>query len=845
MKKILITIFFVISLMCNVQAETISSGNINSLSYVIGKYLFTREVSEGYNGKLTTQMIMIAAQSIESDNVDDMIIYYKKSNGDWINALNGSGVEVPSSFDIEVINMNNVLNNNYETVDLTDYQIATDDIYNLTYVIGNHMFTRDTNANDKYNGKLDTKKIMLAAKTIKSNNKEDMIIYYKKSNGSWISALTGTPIDVPTTFEIETINLRNQVTNPYIAVLDTGAKINVKLKKLAGNDSATYSSLDENIVEIKAADSLPSNMDMLDVNTLSSYYSDLYVYAWYDNGTIYYYSKDFYHNNVNINLDPNSSYLFYRLGNVQNIELDHISTSNVTNMEYMFANSPKLENIDLTKFDTSNVTSMYGMFNEDTGLKSVDLTHFTTTSLTDIAYMFYRCESIKSLDLSSLNLSNVTTYNNAFYAMNLLGELTTPKVNSQYTLMLPKTMYDSNNNQYTALSETTPTQIVLRVPVSTMKGQVFNARIKTLAGNSNATQTTEDTLIREIRRATSLPNIELTDDNLLTNGSSNEGLYVWYDNGIIYYYSAASKIYLDSEATYMFANLSKVESIDLSIFDTSSVQYMSYMFYNCGSLTSLDLSNFNLSLVSNATSTFEGDGSLKTLKTPGKNANIDILLSKAMYDSNGNEYTKLTNALTSSVTLETKTQLVTGQTFNTKIKKLAGNTMGSYIYSDQNITAFRRANSLANIEFTDDNIISLNDSRYPVYIWFDNGTIYYYTEASRIYLNNASAYMFSGLMKIEVIELSDFDTSFVTKIQNMFYGCSSLTSLDLSSFNLSKVTGVDGALANMTSLVELTTPKVNANTNISLPITMYDSTNNEYSALTSNSPTNTLLKTEW
>ena len=40
--------------------------------------------------------------------------------------------------------------------------------------------------------------------------------------------------------------------------------------------------------------------------------------------------------------------------------------------------------------------------------------------------------------------------------------------------------------------------------------------------------------------------------------------------------------------------------------------------------------------------------------------------------------------------------------------------------------------------------------------------------------------MFYNCSKLEKINLSNFDTSSVTDMKEMFYGCESLTSLDLS-----------------------------------------------------------------
>ena len=47
----------------------------------------------------------------------------------------------------------------------------------------------------------------------------------------------------------------------------------------------------------------------------------------------------------------------------------------------------------------------------------------------------------------------------------------------------------------------------------------------------------------------------------------------------------------------MFNGCESLTSLDLSNFNTSSVENMENMFNGCKSLTSLDLSNFNTSLV--------------------------------------------------------------------------------------------------------------------------------------------------------------------------------------------------------------------------------------------------------
>ena len=63
--------------------------------------------------------------------------------------------------------------------------------------------------------------------------------------------------------------------------------------------------------------------------------------------------------------------------------------------------------------------------------------------------------------------------------------------------------------------------------------------------------------------------------------------------------------------------------------------------------------------------------------------------------------------------------------------------------------------------------------------------------------------MFSGCSSLTNLDLSSFNTSNVTNMTNMFSYCSSLTSLDLSSFNTSKITNMSYLFDNCTKLKNL------------------------------------------
>lgn len=91
----------------NVYAKTMTPDEIQGSSYVIGSHVFTREINEttGYKGRLTTNLIMLASQTIETKDLNTMIIYYKTASGMWINGLTGATIETPTSFEIDYTNL--------------------------------------------------------------------------------------------------------------------------------------------------------------------------------------------------------------------------------------------------------------------------------------------------------------------------------------------------------------------------------------------------------------------------------------------------------------------------------------------------------------------------------------------------------------------------------------------------------------------------------------------------------------------------------------------------------------------------------------------------------------------
>jgi len=120
--------------------------------------------------------------------------------------------------------------------------------------------------------------------------------------------------------------------------------------------------------------------------------------------------------------------------------------------------------------------------------------------------------------------------------------------------------------------------------------------------------------------------------------------------------------------------------------------------------------------------------------------------------------------------------------------KLSGNdeiAACAYYPLNSNITNIIKTNDLSVDSYE---TISSDDSDYPIYTWFDDGTIYIYSKTEKIHMNEDSMILFGGMSSITNLDLSYFDTSLVVHMSFMFSDCESLTKLDLSNFDTSNVT---------------------------------------------------------
>jgi len=64
--------------------------------------------------------------------------------------------------------------------------------------------------------------------------------------------------------------------------------------------------------------------------------------------------------------------MFYQCTHLQNLDVSHFDTANVTRMEDMFYSCDSLKALDLSSFDTRNVTNMSYMFGYNRNLTNIN-----------------------------------------------------------------------------------------------------------------------------------------------------------------------------------------------------------------------------------------------------------------------------------------------------------------------------------------------------------------------------------------------------------------------------------------------------------------------------------------
>ena len=373
----------------DVSAIMLNKDDIGNSTYVIGKAIYTREELGAYKGRLTTNYIMLAAQTIEGNSIGDMIILYKNAKGEWINGLDSSvAVVIPEVFEIHYKN-----GQKYPETKKYTVTFNTDG--------GNEISSKEVNEGKKvekpenptkegykflgwyledkeYDFNTEVKNNMtLKAKWLLEN------AYIASRTASENEKLIG--LDFSNEIQVSTGGIVLKFTYPIDEIIVGAKKPTENIVKEADLSADKDGSVKAYIVKNK------TNYDLL--------------IAAEDSRTI-------------INLPTDSSYLFANIYADTITFNSNVNAKTVTDMSYMFVSSAWI--INLKNLDTSNVTNMTGMFS-----KEEKLINNTTGELEYAMYIgkagekirrFYsdvdnndKMNYVRSInELSALNVSKVT-----------------------------------------------------------------------------------------------------------------------------------------------------------------------------------------------------------------------------------------------------------------------------------------------------------------------------------------------------------------------------------------------------------------------------------------------------
>ena len=331
------------------------------------------------------------------------------------------------------------------------------------------------------------------------------------------------------------------------------------------------------------------------------------------------------------------------------------------------------------------------------------------------------------------------------------------------------------------------------------RGYDFNVSV----GNLDKNQTVVDGKgkrdnIYHIKRSLITKELIPADAVNIENGNTSDyEVKIWFvpSENTAYYWTEADKITLSKDGSFMFDRMSKLQTIDLSGFDTSESEDMSRMFAASPELKSLDLSGFNTSKVKNMTYMFYDAGKIETLDLSA----FDTSNVTTMYGL-FNGMRALKNLNISSFNTQNVTEMQEMFQYNSSLTSL-----DLSHFDTRKVTNMRwMFNEMSNVTSLD--LSSFDTGKVTdMYGMFKSAAKLTSLNVSSFNTSNVTnmRFMFSGLQELTTLNVTNFNTENVEDMSYMFYEMNKIIDLDLSSFNTKNATNMRGMFAYATNLKSL------------------------------------------
>ena len=694
------------------------------------------------------------------------------------------------TFDVNGI-LNDLDKNKLNQTNIKDW--ATFDVYINGKAVATNVY--DYCQEIKYGSKYEIKNIKetVGHKFIGVNN----------GNGQYasdLSGMVGNPIQILSDIKRTVVVLEFDAIETHSNLI-TGPEFNSKIKTLAGGKLST-------ITKIEKSETEPNISTINSNNVISLSDSDFPTYAWFDKGTVYWWS-----NASTIHLNSNSYAMFYALPELTSVNLSGIDTSNVTNMGYMFSNCSKLADLDISNFNTENVKNMSRMFANCSSLQDLKVNKFNTSKVTDMGYMFLNCKKLSTLDVSNFDTSLVTNMISMFQGCRLLTNLDVKQFNTSNVTNMANMFCDCSSLKELDVSNFDTSK------VSNMQYMFASCNLLTELNlnNFNTSKTTNMSYMFTYCQGLMAIDVSSFNTSNVTDMSNMFSKCIRLIKLDLSNFNTSNVTNMNS----MFAHDSSLTTIELSDFNTSKVANMNSMFLNCKKLSVLNVSTFDTKIVTNMAAMFQGCQSLEKLNVKQFDTSNVTNMSHMFCDCSSLKELDVSNFKTSKVTnmqyMFASCNLLTELNLNNFDTSKTTNMSYMFTYcqglTDLCVSSFNTSNvtdmnnmfskciKLAKLDlssFDTSNVTNMNSM-------FAHDALLASIELSNFntsLVTNMNS-MFLNCKKLSVLDVSNFDTKIVTNMASMFQGCQSLIELNVKQFNTSNVTNMSHMFCDNFSLKEL------------------------------------------
>ena len=532
--------------------------------------------------------------------------------------------------------------------------------------------------------------------------------------------------------------------------------------------------------------------------------------------------------------------------NIISVDFSHLDFSILSSINYLFSGCSTLESVDLSNNNKAPITQMDGVFNGCNNLKSVNLSRFDTASLNTLNNVFDECNSLNTIYMSGLDLSKVKNVNSVFNSnlkyLDIIGAKLSANIKNaiwnqftELTICQENGVLTNSNNQnikYKEMcchfnSETGKCESLNYITVYFPQSDESNGYRFSLNSNYKdkiAFINNGNSLVLKDDDFPITVNQDYLEIHFQSDITSLEGFFDGETEKLMKNIISVDLSHFDSSyltsVNKMFYQCTSLKLVNFRNFKTENITDMSSMFSGSTSLQYLDISSFNLEKVSNFDNMFEGIEGLKYINLWGVQYFNKNIVENSLNKIKGLIVCQKENIITNEQAIKrccifdtakmecevdslNYLSLVYGKHAEYKhgFNRYFG--IDGYIVTRENISFIIYQDDITKKISPEEELIIEAGAKITVYFSFSEidlrpffsslGDINVYSlisidlshfnASSMTIMNN----LFGGLEMLKSVDLTNLDTSKVTDMNSMFSGCVYLQSIDLSNLDLSSV----------------------------------------------------------